>query len=847
MKVGEVTTLKKLIGNHAEVRIPMLQRDYAQGRKGEVEVRVGFIKALKNAIFAEDGTPGEPINLDFVYGTFEDRETGADGKIFAPLDGQQRLTTLFLLHWYLSALDDSHSDFTELFTKTKMTEKSGGSEFTEGQSVHSKFTYHVRQSSREFFDRLVQFSPDLRNIEPQTKSEGQGSLQKLILDQSWYFRSWELDPTVQSVLVVLDAIHQHFAVSSGGYSRLADDENPAITFNFLDPAALKLTDDLYIKMNARGKPLTPFETFKARYEDALRVETKENGPIIDKEFFIGKKSVSVPKFVANRFDRQWADYFWALSGGALFDDLIMNLVRALALVALDTDREENEYEASYSLLRKKDQAPNYLDYQEGKWLNNDFTRLLITLLEAKSHPNAPFKLSSTQFFDDNDLIRRVTTDPADNTKVNSGDYVLFSAYLRFLDRYGSGADAEIFQEWLRVIRNLARNSSIEVSSEFRLASGGVQQLLPRADSILEYLASTTVTRLRIGFAGVQVEEERLKARLLLSPDAGWRELITQAEEHDYFCGQIGFLLDFAGVKSFAAEKDVSEWTKEEHISLKESFANYLQKAETMFGRKGLKPVGDYLWERALLAIGDYLLPGRGNLSFLVDPTNEDWSWKRFLSGTGKASSKRHFLKELWDEMDLESDDLVEVQLQQVIESAQDLESWRESIVSTPVVIKYCRKRFIRYENPNKVYLLPSVYKSGTHAELRSFCLFENIVKPLAATSKWGSCFEVKYDDYTDFPGGPHIELKSLTVSELIGRIYWRPSEPQPSDYMLHLELPDQDDITEIIDRLEKEASYKLSENQECSIMWKSSTPDNIESSLLELAKILESLAVTTEA
>lgn len=33
------------------------------------------------------------INLDFIYGNL-------DGDTFLPLDGQQRLTTLFLLHWY---------------------------------------------------------------------------------------------------------------------------------------------------------------------------------------------------------------------------------------------------------------------------------------------------------------------------------------------------------------------------------------------------------------------------------------------------------------------------------------------------------------------------------------------------------------------------------------------------------------------------------------------------------------------------------------------------------------------------------------------------------------------------
>lgn len=64
----------------------MIQRDYAQGRKNEVKVREGFVSALVDLINGKAGT------LDFVYGALE-------GHDFVPLDGQQRLTTLYLLHW----------------------------------------------------------------------------------------------------------------------------------------------------------------------------------------------------------------------------------------------------------------------------------------------------------------------------------------------------------------------------------------------------------------------------------------------------------------------------------------------------------------------------------------------------------------------------------------------------------------------------------------------------------------------------------------------------------------------------------------------------------------------------
>ena len=73
-----------------QIEIPLFQRDYAQGRKGAMveRIRTSFLNVLHGAV-----TGGNAVSLDFVYGDVENRT-------FRPLDGQQRLTTLFLLHWY---------------------------------------------------------------------------------------------------------------------------------------------------------------------------------------------------------------------------------------------------------------------------------------------------------------------------------------------------------------------------------------------------------------------------------------------------------------------------------------------------------------------------------------------------------------------------------------------------------------------------------------------------------------------------------------------------------------------------------------------------------------------------
>ena len=55
----------------------------------------------------------------------------------------------------------------------------------------------------------------------------------------------------------------------GAWQRLVDPDAPAISFQLLPIEDMGSGEDLYIKMNSRGKPLTPFENFKARFESAM--------------------------------------------------------------------------------------------------------------------------------------------------------------------------------------------------------------------------------------------------------------------------------------------------------------------------------------------------------------------------------------------------------------------------------------------------------------------------------------------------------------------------------------------------------------------------------------------------
>lgn len=265
------------------IEIPMFQRDYAQGRGDKVVagIRDKFLDVLLGALAPNSA----PVGLDFVYGEV------IEGTL-RPLDGQQRLTTLFLLHWYVACrsgnLDNEHG--------------------------WTKFSYATRDSARLFCQSLVEHHmPELPD---------KSSPSKWLEDQPWYLYVWHHDPTVQSMLVMLDAIHAGFKEKAidpaEAWRRLTDTENPAIWFLLLPLCGLGTmadggmrSEDLYIKMNSRGKPLTEFENFKAHFERTIQWSTRSSD-------------------FALKVDTTWSDLFWRVRG----DDNIIDdeLLRYLTFI-----------------------------------------------------------------------------------------------------------------------------------------------------------------------------------------------------------------------------------------------------------------------------------------------------------------------------------------------------------------------------------------------------------------------------------------------------------------------------------------------------------------------------------
>lgn len=104
--------------NILTAEIPMLQRDYAQGRRSQERVANAFLDAIFDVLRGER----EVLHLDLIYG-YQDKN------IFKLIDGQQRITTLWLLYYLL---------YQKVGRIDNIKDKL------------EKFTYNTRESSASF-------------------------------------------------------------------------------------------------------------------------------------------------------------------------------------------------------------------------------------------------------------------------------------------------------------------------------------------------------------------------------------------------------------------------------------------------------------------------------------------------------------------------------------------------------------------------------------------------------------------------------------------------------------------------------------------------------------------------
>lgn len=481
----EAVQLKKIV-------IPIIQRDYAQGRRNSdvTRVRDRFLEALYKAVTEK------PITLDFVYGDIDDAGN------MTPLDGQQRLTTLFLLHWYAAKkgnVPEANYDFLK------------------------RFSYETRYSARYFCIDLVDFNPEFKT-----------PISKEIVNQAWFPLDWENDPTISSMLVMLDAIDDKFKNVTDLWDKLKE---KCITFYFLPIKDMGLTDELYIKMNSRGKPLTLFEHFKAELEREMR---------------------SMDENLANRImgkiDRDWTDLLWEYRSSGSSDDNIIDdeFLRYFKFICdvicykqnrspIGRSNDEFDLLQQYfsakcpDVIKNIETMESFLDC----WCNipgydspTDFLKSFM----ANKHENDKILIESRynlNIFED--CLHAYSDKTGRNRQFPLNRIVLLYAittYLRNCDK----VTEEDFRRRIRIVNNLIKNSEDEVSD--RTDRNRMPAILAEADAII--LTGNIDDSINNSFNVSQLSEEKEKiAFLKTNPDMA--DTMFELEDHYLLNGQISII------------------------------------------------------------------------------------------------------------------------------------------------------------------------------------------------------------------------------------------------------------------------------------------------------------------
>lgn len=529
MNQGQKYNFIKIV-EEKSLLIPQIQRDYVQHRPSyKVEQSRGqLLESLTKVVKGEK----ENINLNFVYGysDFIFSESSNNGLLkrydcFVPIDGQQRLTTLFLLHLFVYAKAEKDVSRFE-----------------------NKLFYQTRETTKNFINKLTE------NISNLIDSD---NICNAVKNSNWYSSAWEFDVSVKSCLKVLEGIQEKFNGFNDWGNAKSNLNN--IGFMLLNITELGKPNELYIKMNSRGRQLTPFENFKS-----------------DLYGYLDKNFKDSPDFVSNfkkGLDNDWQENIWNWFKNdelkeqytdALTKELIHWIIVNRKIIehkpekgdidinALNLPLEETEKSKDCYMIYPTSATPEKYWFSSYEIKGNKETEDIYYTFNLFSKLENQRKL----LFDT--IIGTINEKSKLNKNLNQYPArIRLLAITLFAEKISSDAPNENnFKEWYRITNNILNHSEIDTIERFSKACKAMYDLAENytcnlLDSLknlykcfeLNNFSNEDLYKTLKSFPNIkeeQIKEECYKATLL--DDPAWCECITNAESHDYFKGEIYFAL-----------------------------------------------------------------------------------------------------------------------------------------------------------------------------------------------------------------------------------------------------------------------------------------------------------------
>ncbi len=566
-----------------KIFIPRIQRSYAQGRKRENEVRSSFLKDIFKCL---SNPKDEVMELSFIFGSKQPMASG--GKGFELLDGQQRITTLFLLHWYL-------------WMKERQKQEATIPDYLK------KLTYETRDTSTQFIDKIVDAPIPL----------GENKPSKVIKSRKWFTDIFNCDPTVCSMLNMLDDIDKKY--KDCGQTDLYD-KLDRLQFYVLYLEEFELNDELYIKMNSRGLDLTPFENFKSAL---IRYMKKEGGSFTkDVEHSNGVKMPYYLRF-STKMDTAWNDIFWTLptipcdASGVVNDVVDINNTERDARffrffiryfftkLILKYDNTKDDYKSLEDFFYNN-------THKEGEFTaaESDFaikTRLMnwdlfMKVLDSLGYEGICKLEHVLDVFANNYGVIRKCINDNPYKKSTGGDWdvfcdykdytlsnrVVFASITEFIENIPAGTD--FMDEQIQInLRKMCRVMwNVIENSPFDNITNTISHLKTMGE-IINLTGAVTgdfyavIANNQINSRNAQLDEEIVKAKKIsdnYTSDPDWEEKFVDAEKHSLFKGMVRFFFEetiptssnfeerYNVVKELFDEKGITQQYRNEHILIR---------------------------------------------------------------------------------------------------------------------------------------------------------------------------------------------------------------------------------------------------------------------------------------
>ena len=323
---------------------------------------------------------------------------------------------------------------------------------------------------------------------------------------------------------------------------LLTDADCLISFYYVELENIGLTDDLYIKMNARGKLLTPFENFKASLQKHISDNHWEESKNHNDRFLF-------------KIDTSWTDYFWTnFKRKNSVDDGFMRFISVVAMICSSLEKSSMKSEDRFHLIQNFHENPKSIKasfFSEKSYqylykgldiyhsINSNETDLTLNFPLWRHQPKKSI-LSEI-------VYEEGAYSTSETSRVSYSLKVLFYAQTEYLLRSNS-FNKDSFSDWMRVIRNIVSRGDIDKEGKrpdvirspqtFDGAINLVNELAKGCENIYEYLSSEI--ELGSTFSKGQIDEERKKARIITHrPEL--KQLIFDTEDNELLRGKIDFV------------------------------------------------------------------------------------------------------------------------------------------------------------------------------------------------------------------------------------------------------------------------------------------------------------------